>query len=192
MPTIFGRSTRAISICNPSGYLLVPLLFSPASEEAHDDHGHVIAAHAARLRVGGQAIVHHVLADLVQILLSSNPPPDELDDGLRGLAIPDTYTTTKRLQSAKGSCWFGWSSAKRTIAGKNEKLIIIAQIVHHDVGIRRHDLLFWRELGALLELEVPDGPRESKVPVDAAKVDKATRGRDSRLLACTSRIAAPG
>lgn len=80
--TIFGRGTRAISIGNSAGDLLIPLLFTPAPKEANDNHGHVITAHATCLGVGGQAVVHHVFADFIQILLGSDASSDKFDDGL--------------------------------------------------------------------------------------------------------------
>jgi hypothetical protein len=87
--TVFGRGTRAVSISNPSGNFLIPLFLAPAPEEANNGHCHVVTANAAGLGVGGQAVVHHVLADLVQVLFGSNTPADKLDNSLRGLAIPD-------------------------------------------------------------------------------------------------------
>src|SRR4051794_40727315 len=90
IPTIFGRSARAIPIGNPFGYLLIPLLLGATLEEANDDHGHVVTAHAACLRVGCQAVVHHVLADLLQVLLRGDAATDKLNHGLGGLAVPDT------------------------------------------------------------------------------------------------------
>src|SRR4051794_10925839 len=87
--TVFGRSAGAVAIGDPPSDLLIPLLLTPPPEEADDDHGHVVAAHTTRLRVGGQTIVHHVLADLLQILLGGDSSPDKLDNGLRGLAVPD-------------------------------------------------------------------------------------------------------
>lgn len=88
--TVFRRSAGAVSISNPSGYLLVPLLLAPAPEEANNGHRHVVAANTTGLRVGGEAVVHHVLADLVQVLLGSDTPADELDNSLGRLAVPDT------------------------------------------------------------------------------------------------------
>ena len=87
--TIFGRRTWAVSVGDALGNRLVPLLFTPAPEETNDHHGHVVAAHAASLRVRSQAVVHHVLANLFELLLGGDSAADEFDDGLRGLAIPD-------------------------------------------------------------------------------------------------------
>ena len=83
VPTIFRRGAWTIAFRHPLRYLFIPLLLAPASEEANDDHGHVVTSHTTRLRVGSQAVVHHVLADLIQILLGDNTPPDEFDHGLR-------------------------------------------------------------------------------------------------------------
>ena len=80
--TVFRRGARSVTVGDPSGNLLVPLVFGPAVEEGNDDHGHVVAADTARLRVGRQAVVHHVLADLFQFLLRRDTPPDKLDNGL--------------------------------------------------------------------------------------------------------------
>lgn len=88
--TIFGRCARTVSSRYPLGDLLVPLLLTPAPEEANDDHGHVVTANTSRLRVGGQAVVHHVLTDLLEVLLGGDTAPDKLDDSLGRLAIPDT------------------------------------------------------------------------------------------------------
>ena len=50
------------------------------------------------------------------------------------------------------------------------------------IGERRHDLLLWGQLGALLELKVTDSAGEGKVAVDAAKVDEAAGGCDTGFL----------
>jgi hypothetical protein len=54
--------------------------------------------------------------------------------------------------------------------------------VDDDIGVGRDDLLLRRQLGALLELEISDGPRQGKIAVHATKVDEAARSRDSRLF----------
>ena len=89
VPTIFRRCAWSISICDSLRYLFVPLLFTPTPEEANDDHGHIVTAHTTRLRVGGQAVVHHVLTDLVEILLGRDASSDKFDDSLRRLAVPN-------------------------------------------------------------------------------------------------------
>lgn len=70
-----------------------------------------------------------------------------------------------------------------TVTGNDEKLVVIGDLVHHDVREGGHDLLFRREIGALLKLEIANGARQSQVPVDPSKVDEATGARDSRSLA---------
>lgn len=80
--TILGRRARAVASSNPPGDLIVPLFLGSALEEAHNDHGHVIATDASSFRVGSQTVVHHVLADLIQLLPRGNTAPDKLDDGL--------------------------------------------------------------------------------------------------------------
>lgn len=69
-----------------------------------------------------------------------------------------------------------------TVAGENEKLVVVGQIVRLDVGEGRHDLGLGRELGTLLELKVSNGPGEGQVAVDAAEIDKASGGVDAVLL----------
>lgn len=56
--------------------------------------------------------------------------------------------------------------------------------MYHNVGVGGHNLLLGSKLGALLELEVANGSGESKVAVDPSKIDEATGGGDSCLLAC--------
>lgn len=89
---VLGRGARPVSVRNPLCDLVVPLLFGLAIEQSDDSHGHVVTAHAAGLAVGGQAVVHHVLANPGQLLLGGDPPPHEFDYGLRRLAVPDTYS----------------------------------------------------------------------------------------------------
>lgn len=72
---------------------------------------------------------------------------------------------------------------QRTIAGDHQELVIIREVVHHDVGVCGHDLLLGSKLGALLELEVADRSRQGQVAVHPSEVDKATSGGDSCLLA---------
>ena len=56
--------------------------------------------------------------------------------------------------------------------------------MHSDVGIGSDDLLLRRQLGALLELEVTNGPRQGQVAVDTAKVNETTSSADTGFLAC--------
>lgn len=58
--------------------------------------------------------------------------------------------------------------------------------MHRNVGECRDNLRLWREIGALLELEIANGSGEGKVAVDTAKVDKAPRSTDARLFAYSS------
>lgn len=54
--------------------------------------------------------------------------------------------------------------------------------MYHNVGVSGHDLLLGGKLGALLELEIADGSRESEVAVDPSEVDETTSGGDPCLL----------
>lgn len=53
------------------------------------------------------------------------------------------------------------------------------------VGISSDYLLFRRQIGALLELEIAYCARQGQVTVDTAKVDKATCGLDACLFGYT-------
>ena len=88
---VLGRSTGPVSVRNPLCNLVVPLLLGLAVEQADDGHGHVVTAHTTGLTVGGQAVIHHVLANSVQVLLGGNSSAHKLHNRLGGLAIPDTY-----------------------------------------------------------------------------------------------------
>lgn len=61
--------------------------------------------------------------------------------------------------------------------------------MHCHIGVGSHDLLFGGQLGALLELKVTDGSGQSEVAVYTAKVDEATGGTDTGLLACREKLA---
>lgn len=73
-------------------------------------------------------------------------------------------------------------AGQRTIASDHHELILVSEVVPLDVGEGRDDLALRRELSALLELEVANGTRESKVSVDTAKVDETASGSDTVLL----------
>ena len=131
--TVFGGSTRTIAVGDPLGDFLVPLLLGLAVEETNDDHGHVVAAYTSGLGVRGKAVVHHVFADLFEVLLSSNAPPDELDHGLGRLAVPDTYTSKSSGPSRLRGL--------RTIASKNQELIFVRKVVLFDIWEGGYDLV---------------------------------------------------
>lgn len=88
--TIFRGGTGAVSFGDTLGDHVVPLLLCLAVKQTNDHHGHVVASNATGFTVGSKAIVHHVLTDAVQFLLSRDTSSDELDNSLRRLAIPNT------------------------------------------------------------------------------------------------------
>lgn len=55
--------------------------------------------------------------------------------------------------------------------------------MHSDIWVCGNDLLLRGKLGALLEFEVTNGTRQGEVAIDTAKVDEATGGTDTSLLA---------
>lgn len=77
---------------------------------------------------------------------------------------------------------------QRTIAGDYQKLVVIREVVHNDIGVCGHDLLLGSKLGALLELEVADRSRQGQVAVHPSEVDEATSGGDSCFLAWRPKI----
>ena len=50
-----------------------------------------------------------------------------------------------------------------TITRDDEELVVIGQIVYHDIRIRGNNLLLWSQLCALLELEVAEGAGQCKI-----------------------------
>lgn len=85
------RRARTVTLGNALCNLVVPLLLGSPVQKADNDHGHVVTSNTASLTTRCQAVVHHVLADVMKILPRGNTPPDELNHGLRRLDIPDTY-----------------------------------------------------------------------------------------------------
>lgn len=53
-----------------------------------------------------------------------------------------------------------------------------------DIGVCGDYLLFRGQLGALLEFEIADSSRKSKVAVDTSEIDKASRSTDTGFFAC--------
>jgi hypothetical protein len=82
-----GRA-GSITVGDPLRDHVIPLLLGLTAEKADDDHGHVVATDSTSIAITSEAIVHHVLTDLVEILLSRDSSTDELDNSLRRLAIP--------------------------------------------------------------------------------------------------------
>lgn len=181
--TVFRWSTGAVAVGHPLGDLLVPLILGPTTEQADDNHGHVVAANTTGLRVRSQAVVHHVLADLLQVLLSSNASAHELDNGLGRLAVPNTCKKKRPLDKCKYAVTR--QGALLTVTGDHQELIVVRQVVYVHVGVCGDDLLLGSELCALLELEIADSSGQGEVAVDTTEVDETAGGGDSRLLAYT-------
>lgn len=55
--------------------------------------------------------------------------------------------------------------------------------MHGHVGVCSDNLLLGRQLGALLEFEITNGPRQGQVAIDTAKVNEAASGADTSFLA---------
>ena len=95
----------------------------------------------------------------------------------------DNPKCLERSQSRQEGIAPGQGGA-HTITCNNQKLVIVGKFVHNNVGIGRHYLLLWRKLGALFELEVPNGTRQSEIAVDSTKVDETASSCDSGLFTC--------
>ena len=70
-----------------------------------------------------------------------------------------------------------------TIAGNDQELIVLANLVDSHIGERSDDLLLRREVCTLLELKVTDSSAEREVAVDTTKVDEATCSANASLFA---------
>jgi len=77
--------------------------------------------------------------------------------------------------------WTRWTTP--TIAGDDQELVVVGQLVDGNVRQGRDYLGLGRQVGALFELEIANGARQGEVAVDAAKVDEATGRLDAGLFA---------
>lgn len=57
------------------------------------------------------------------------------------------------------SCKYKMNISNRTVTGKDEKFVVLADVVDLHIRISGHYLLLRWELGALLELKVPNCSR---------------------------------
>jgi hypothetical protein len=87
---VLWRRTWALSVCYPVRNILVPLFLCTPLQQSYDGNGHVIATNTSSITVRSQAVVHHVLTNGRKILLRHDSTPDELDNGLGRLDIPNT------------------------------------------------------------------------------------------------------
>lgn len=85
----------------------------------------------------------------------------------------------------------GCNSRRHTITGNHEELIIIGQLVNGHIGVCGDDLLFGRELRALLEFKVTDSTGQGKVAIDTTEVDEAASSGDTSLLAYCNYLSDP-
>ena len=83
------------------------------------------------------------------------------------------------------------SNGKHTITGNHQELIIIRQLVNGHIGVCGDNLLFGRELRALLEFKVTDSTGQGKVAIDTTEVDEAASRGDTSLLACFNYLSDP-
>jgi hypothetical protein len=69
-----------------------------------------------------------------------------------------------------------------TVACNHEKLIVLVDVVYLDVWEGSDYLLLGWEIGALLELKITNGTRQSEVTIDTSKINEAACRLDTRLL----------
>ncbi|KAG9385355.1 Protein phosphatase 2C isoform gamma [Pyrenophora tritici-repentis] len=69
-----------------------------------------------------------------------------------------------------------------TIAGNNQELVVLVDVVDLNVWKGSDYLLLGWEVGALLELKIAYRARQRKVAVDTAKVDEAASCLDACLF----------
>lgn len=146
--------TWTIAFCHTFPNRLVPLLFGLTVQQTNDNHCHIVTTNASRLAVGCKAVVHHVLANQVQILLSGNSSSHEFDHSLGRLTIPYTYSQSAIGFPAKVG---RGASAVLTITGNDQEFVIRRNLVCNDIGEGCDNLLLGREIGALLEFKVANG-----------------------------------
>ena len=83
-------------------------------------------------------------------------------------------------------------SGLRTITSNDKKLVILAQLMRGHVWKGGDNLLLRRQICALFELEIANGPTEGQIAIDSAKVDKATGCAYARLFAFVLRLVVEG
>ena len=69
-----------------------------------------------------------------------------------------------------------------TIASNDEELIVLGDIVSHNIWVCCHDLLLRSKVGALLELKIADGTRQCQIAVNSAEVDETASSTNSGFL----------
>lgn len=71
----------------------------------------------------------------------------------------------------------------RTIAGDDEELIVLGNLMNGDIGVGCNDLLLGSEFGALLEFEITDGAGQGQIAVNPSKIDETACRAYTRFLA---------
>lgn len=149
----------------------------------------------------------------VMVMLSHPTPPVSLFEA-RQLSIMFSLIWARGclaampLRTNSTTAWEDWQSqipvnwlafrlareinnGRHTITGNHQEFIIFRQLVDGHIGVCGDDLLFGRELRALLEFKVTDSTGQGKVAIDTAEVDEATSSGDTGLLACCNYLSDP-
>lgn len=80
---------------------------------------------------------------------------------LRGHAVPDTWTKEENVSEHHP----GYQSKKvLAITSEDNKLILSSNVVDDDFGVNGDNLFFGREGVVLLEFEITNRSRQSKIP----------------------------
>lgn len=118
---------------------VVPFLLGPSVEDRNEKNGHVIASNTAPVAVWRNTLVHHELANLVELELVCDAPSDKVDGFLVLEYIPDTVTCD------------------------DEELVFLRRFVLDDIGVGCYNLLLCGQVLVLLEFKVSECAREGQV-----------------------------
>lgn len=70
-----------------------------------------------------------------------------------------------------------------TVAGNDEELVIVRDIMGSDIGICSDDLLLRRQLRRLLELKITNSSGEREISVNPSEINKPTSSNNTCFLA---------
>jgi hypothetical protein len=70
-----------------------------------------------------------------------------------------------------------------TVAGNDEELVIVRDIMGSDIGICSDDLLLRRQLRRLLELKITNSSGEREISVNSSEINKPTSSNNTCFLA---------
>jgi len=155
------------SFLNPSS----PLLRRLPVQQSNDDDSHVVASNPSKLGIRSKALLHHILRNLGQSVSVGDGSSSEVDDLLRGKAVPDTCSDKvpnkpastqdqPRAQVREGK---KEEIRARTITRDDEELLLSGRLMNDDIRIDGNDLMLSVKRVVLLEFEISNSSREGEV-----------------------------